>query len=121
MRFGTSVCHKNSILKSKIEHSLSFFFEQFDTPKIKIFSATIPTSATTTNTTINTITAEAINTTPPQQLHKKMIKQVINCLSTKSTTTATEQLENQPSPQQKTTRKKAKIRTSNNIKHAFFD
>ena len=78
MRFGTSVCHKNSILKSKIEHSLFFFFEQFDTLKNEIFSATAPTSATMTNTHISTKIAEVMPTYAPKQSSKRLINQLLN-------------------------------------------
>ena len=64
------LCPKNSIFKSETEHSPSLFFEQFDTPKIKILSANTTTSATTTNITTNPYTAEDTNSTLPQQLHK---------------------------------------------------
>ena len=37
MRFPTSVCLKNSILKSKMEDSPFFFFEQFESIRTKIF------------------------------------------------------------------------------------
>ena len=74
MRFGTSVCHKNSILKSKIEHSLFFFFEQFESIRTKNISATTPTSATITDSITKTKTAEATPTTPPKKLYKKAIK-----------------------------------------------
>lgn len=37
MRFWTSVCLKNSILKSKMEDSPFFFFEQFESIRTKIF------------------------------------------------------------------------------------
>ena len=37
MSFGTSVCLKIDVFKSKIEHSPSFNFEQFDTSNVMYF------------------------------------------------------------------------------------
>lgn len=75
MRFGTSVCSKNSILKSKIEHSLFFFFEQFESIRTKNISAQRPISATII-TTITTIEiAEVIPTDTPKQSSEQVSNQ----------------------------------------------
>ena len=65
-------------------------------------------SATMTNSTTTTKTAEAIATHPHKQLLKLLINQLIMQASKKSTAIATEQLENQMVAQQKTDKESRK-------------
>lgn len=78
MRFVTSVCQKNTIFKSKMEHFPFFFFEQFETLKNKNFSVDTPTSATITNTSTTTIPAETTLADMMEKLSNQLLKQTCN-------------------------------------------